>query len=264
MQKTTNKFTLIELSVKRLQSVYNQENPAHGQGKACFTLIELLVVIAIIAILAAMLLPALSAARESARTSKCLGNLKQLVLVYGSYSDFNDEWIRPSQIYAGDMGRWSLNVFNEMYPGETIAQAYYKPASYALWSCPSESTPLGKSDEKKFAYSHYAVNGRLTGLCDNASYPFRKVSALNEPTKCLTLIDNGWTKQDRIFYCEAGNVAFRHGGGGGATINGDYHDYTNGKRVNAAYYDGHAATITRDDFNVNGTFDKKQILLEGY
>ena len=169
-----------------------------------------------------------------------------------------------TQIYAGDMGRWSLNVFNEMYPGETIAQAYYKPASYALWSCPSESTPLGKSDEKKFAYSHYAVNGRLTGLYDNASYPFRKVSALNEPTKCLTLIDNGWTKQDRIFYCEAGNVAFRHGGGGGATLNGECYDYTNGKRVNAAYYDGHAATITRDDFNVNGTFDKKQILLEGY
>ena len=229
-----------------------------------FTLIELLVVIAIIAILAAMLLPALSAARESARTTKCLGNLKQLVLVYQFYSDHNDEWIRPAHAFAGDKGRWSLQVFNEIYPGETIAQAYYKPGSYALWSCPSESTPLGPTSEKQFAYSHYAVNCRLSGITGDANYPFRKVSALLDPAKCLTLIDNGWIAQDRVAYCEAGNVAFRHGGGSSESFSGNYKDYTDGKRINAAYYDGHAKTITRDDFNVNGKFDKKQILLEGY
>ena len=232
--------------------------------KKLFTLIELLVVIAIIAILAAMLLPALSAARESARTTNCLGNLKQLVLIYGTYSDFYDEYIRPTQAYSGDNGRWSLQMFGEIYPGETIAQAYYKPGSYALWNCPSESTPLGPSKDKKFAYSHYAGNNRLAGIFGDANYPFRKVSALIDPAKCLTLIDNGWIKQDRISYCEAGNVAFRHGGGSAESFSGDYKDYTDGKRVNAAYYDGHAQTITRDDFNVNGKFDKKQILLEGY
>ena len=68
-------------------------NAAPACRRAKFTLIELLVVIAIIAILAAMLLPALSAARERARSASCLANLKQLSMAHIMYADANKDCI---------------------------------------------------------------------------------------------------------------------------------------------------------------------------
>ena len=74
-----------------------------------FTLVELLVVISVIGILVGLLLPAIQAARESARRSQCINNLKQLTIaVHG----FESEWRRLPPGYLGPKVAGSIATKN--------------------------------------------------------------------------------------------------------------------------------------------------------
>lgn len=123
------------------------------RGRRGFTLTELLVVIAIIAILVAILLPVLTTARDAARRSYCLSNLKQINLAIQAYSTDYDDTHPPSQTPPfGSNVSWPTLIF-----------PYVKGAG--IFVCPSgEFTPVVRG-------LGIGVSQSYVGITDTAANP---------------------------------------------------------------------------------------------
>jgi len=153
-----------------------------GNRRKGFTLIELLVVIAIIAILAAMLLPALSQARDRARQSTCMNNLKQLGITIIMYCD--DYGYMFPYYDAG------FSWYYKLAPYINIDWTKEDPRYAKVFRCPSArnglygvSLPLiAGNPPYSYAYNYYRLG-------------YVKASRIIDP-HTLVLVDSNWYTTD--------------------------------------------------------------------
>ena len=190
--------------------------------RRAFTLIELLVVIAIISILAALLLPALSKAKQRGYSVVDLNNLKQLGLTMNLVvADNNDtmpwpNWFSGEQASPGPQG-W-LYTYDTGYPDQfKIQTGSFWPVlgNPKMYFCPGDNTNSALFQLRPQQISSYVMNGAVCGY-DRGLNPPMKLSRLSPAGvsfwECnnATAEDNQWLFNDGASRPDE-NTSGRHG-----------------------------------------------------
>ena len=142
--------------------------------RRAFTLIELLVVIAILAILAAILFPVFAQAREKARSTSCLSNLKQLGVGLTLYIDDFDEGVPFARMAMAGPMQSHLSWTDTLQPYLT---------SHQLLRCPSDDSQLWSAGRP----SSYGINGYFTP--NHPPYWGIKLASVQRPSETIAAVE---------------------------------------------------------------------------
>ncbi len=215
--------------------------------KKKFTLIELLVVIAIIAILASMLLPALSKARASAQSIKCVSNLKQLGLGSAMYAGDEKDTLPPAVFHVGFPWWTSLTPYVAGGTGDT--EQNFLNVRSKVFTCP---TIVG-NDGGYYGLNDSVVNYSYSGRCGWQSYntpgTWVQLSSVKSPSEKMQITDGSNRYDDgtntdgspRIMYY------FSHFDITADTSRSILPEQVHNKFINSVFLDGHAAGIQHKD-----------------